>query len=667
VRANPAQQDAIVSDESLLICACPGSGKTTVLSRKARRTLTERPDARIVLTTFSRDAADELLRRIAGAERGKAADGGVGRRIKVGTFHSLALGQIRTLGWDRHLLTGMETDAVVNRALHDARIESMSIKDATALIEAIKSNGTIEGLEPIEKKLFSAYQSQLSWRGAVDFIDLINHAVEQMEIGHLQPIPGTHIMVDEFQDCDLPQFRWLMQHLADGRIGVAVGDDDQSIFGFRRARGYAGMMDFVAATGARVVTLDTNYRSTARILDHASQLIGRNIDRIRKTPVAARGDGIAPIVVPTESRETQNAFIAQEILKLCAGNARPEGTDAASQDEGTVPVCYVEPEQVAVLARTNYLLSEVERALTESRIPCHRLGRSLWDDQTVQVFLALLKALHARASTGIEVALKWADPRLAQHGMAKLADRCGGDLWNLVDPAIEAPEALPTPAATFFVQVVRRLAERLHDTAQAARDDTPIRVIEGAYGWMKVVIKQDTEFGLGLCDVERVHNGAGKRLIDRQLRKLTLARDILLRQRGSLPQRITTAMQRDERDYNRVVLSTWHGAKGLEWRNVFLIDVNDGQVPHPGAGGGEGEDPDLLTDAAELARAARRSALIEAQEAEERRLFYVAMTRAKDRLYICHERGKPSRFLDEAGLFDPVPAEPPITPETVET
>jgi hypothetical protein len=194
--------------------------------------------------------------------------------------------------------------------------------------------------------LTKAYRKLQLASNAQDFTDLILLANKFMAEGKLKPIKATHLLSDETQDIDQMQYDWLMHHVAQGAVLTAVGDDDQSIYGFRRSLGYKGMMDIVSATGAKIVTLDTNYRSTAGIVESASKLIAYNADRVQKNIKAARGAGPIPRVISLSKLDSQAMRIVQALDKVCAKNEVPEPLPNRE------PYRFgVKAGQVAVLAR----------------------------------------------------------------------------------------------------------------------------------------------------------------------------------------------------------------------------------------------------------------------------------------------------------------------------
>ena len=619
---NPAQRDAVTAEENLLCCACPGSGKTRVLVAKVQHVIANHPDARIILTTFSRDATNEMRERLK-----RALSPGLMKRLSVGTFHALALAQLKAIGTAGHILNTIETNHIILRALEETGV-MLSLDEAELAISTCKIDPEYAEKNPPAARLTRIYQRELAARGACDFVDIIARANTMMSAGTLEPMPATHLFCDEYQDIDRLQYEWLRHHIAGEREVCVVGDADQCIYGFRRSLGYRGMMDFVAMTGARIITLGENYRSTRRILDHAGRLIGHNLDRVKMEMTAVRGDGHAPHLVTVARQDGQADHIIETLGVLCRDNPVPQPlADRQPFRFG------VNKGQVAILARTNRQLLTIERKFIESRVPYLRAGRSLWDDQILpQVFVSLLQSLHARNGVGIEVALRWA--RVPDSLIRTLAARAGGNLWALLDPQQPAPAEVPGgPVIESLAEQGRGWARKLGKGGYS--DSAAKGVIYGVAAWMDNVLK-DT------CGQDADAGGDDRQRRPRDLKDLWMidvVKDTLDVFRGSLPQRITLARQDEGQNIPRVILSTFHAAKGLEWENVFLIDLVAGSVPKAGP---EASDEEIE---------------------EERRVFYVAMTRARDRLYMYtyHKKnGAPSEFLAEAGFVvqQPQPQQP---------
>lgn len=618
-KLNEAQLRAVEAEDSILCCACPGSGKTSVVIAKVRHILKTYPDPWIVMTTFSRDAADEMMDRISGKrDQGKKdapppLSPGQLKRITIGTFHSLAMRQLKEIGKVGKILSDIEVRHLINRALHDAGSD-LSIDDADAIIARCKSDPDYAKDHPDHARLTNAYCRLQLASNAQDFTDLILLANKFMAQGKLKPIKATHLLSDETQDIDQMQYDWLMHHVAQGAILTAVGDDDQSIYGFRRSLGYKGMMDIVTATGAEIITLDTNYRSTAGIVGAASKLIAYNEDRVPKTIKAARGPGPAPRVIGLSKLDSQATRIVQALDVICAKNKVPEPLPNRE------PYRFgVEAGQVAVLARTNAHLHAIETVLRNTRVPFIRTGRSFWDAPVLQVYLTILESLVRQDGMGFEIALRWA--RITDAHIRQITEMAGGNLWNFIRPDHPVPPpATPSVELDSFIKLGKGWAVKLSGKGS---EKAAVGPIHGVAGWMSRVMTKTC----GEDEEGKSVQAKGRRDI-RDLDRLEAARDSLTEARGNLQTRIRRVQENDGKEIPRVVLSTFHASKGLEWKHVFLIDVYGGSVPKV----------DDLSSEEELA--------------EERRVFYVAMTRARDELTIFTRTDMPeSEFLTDAELI----------------
>ena len=610
---NEAQQEAVESDAPVLCCACPGSGKTRVLISKVRHILKTHPDPYIVMTTFSREAADEMLKRI-------KEDDGIGdqlARLTIGTFHSLALRQIREVGKVGKILSEIEARYLISRCLHETKLP-LSIEEADAYIAHCKSDAAFAAQRPELARLTACYQKHQNVLGSQDFTDILLRANQLMEAREVKPLRATHILADEFQDVDILQFNWLMHHAVQNPVLCAVGDDDQSIYAFRRSLGYRGMMDFVAATGAKIIKLDTNYRSTEGIVSTASKLIAYNVDRVPKQIKAGRGPGPLPKVRCLSKEDSQAMRIVHALDAVCARNPVPE----------PLPDCEpfrfgVLSGQAAVLARTNAQLDALEKVLRSCRVPYLRNGRSFWDAQVLQVYISILESLIRKDGMGLEIALRWA--KVSDRHIRQLHELSGGSMWRYVDP--NDTMAAPATGSVVFESLIAN--GRAWATKLANPDDPKVAEgpIHGVADWMSGVMRNR----LTHDEDGQAVQSPGRREI-RELDRLQAGRDTLVAARGSLSSRIRKVQQNDSKDIPRVILSTFHASKGLEWRHVYLVDVYDGSVPKITEGGSDEE------------------------VAEERRVFYVACTRARDSLTIFARSDlPPSEFLQECELKPAAP------------
>lgn len=610
IQLTQAQLSAVTAAGHVLCCACPGSGKTRVITEKIAHIFKVKPDARVIVTTFSRDATQEMRERIS-----KRVTSSQLRQVTIGTYHALGLGQLKkNESGSRRVLSAIETRHLMQEACHQLGKRDLEPEEAEDMILQYKIDPGIVREIPEAQRLAEIYQKLLEAQKGSDFTDMLVRAVTMMEEGKLAPIPADFILADEFQDVDRLQLRWLGCHIAQGAIATAVGDDDQSVYAFRRALGYQGMMEFVSMTDAEIITLDVNYRSTAGILNSAGRMIAFNLDRVPKKPVAHRGDGPEPWVIGVQDDIEQTERIIEQLDRICTDPPPPNLP-------GTQPWRFgVRPGQVAILARTNRHLDQLERELMACRIPCVRPGKTIWKDPAVEALLSLLTGLHQGGGVGFDVALRWA--KVPRPVMEELTQGYEDGLVGVIRSDV-AVETMPGgPIVTEFIKGARIWLAKL-----ATKDADVAGVIWGASGWMAAVM--DGVCGKTLDDEDDADSH--ERKINPHKWKIDLVANILSKCSGTIQQRISLAQQEEKAEFPRVVLLTFHASKGLEWDHVFLVNVIDGAVPK------------------------RKGNLSEDDLAEERRIFYVAMTRARDELYILTRRTKErvSEFILDAGLTLP--------------
>jgi DNA helicase-2/ATP-dependent DNA helicase PcrA len=522
-------------------------------------------------------------------------------RLRFGTFHSLCLQQLTDVGMAGRILNNTEIRHYVARAMEQLGV----VEELDAMegwIADVKVGSLSTAIPRAAVEVARRYDELLARDGAIDFNDMMVRCVSLMRAGTIPPLSVQHMLIDEFQDIDRVQMDWVKHHLASGTKVFAVGDDDQSIYGFRRALGYAGMMELVGCADAAVMALERNYRSTAGIVSCCARMIGHNLSRVAKNHRAVRGEGPAPILTLYKVREEQYDHVVTEIRQLCAGNRTPPLPKANPDALGHAEVC-VRPGQIAVLARANHNLWPMEKALREAGIPCIRLGRkSIWEEPALEVLASILTSLIRKDALGLRVALRWAGVE-DEH----IQEGCDGYQVSNGGATADAPSV----GAEQLLGLARDWARQL------AGKDASNAVLSSVCDWMLGVIAAR----LQTCP-------AGVRSsLERDTQLVLDARETLLRLSGTLTARLWHAKNDSRKDDARVALCTFHGAKGLEWESVFLLDVNQGLCP----------SKESMTD----------EELIE----EERRILYVAMTRAKNRLEILAHRDKPSEFLVDAGLL----------------
>lgn len=583
---NPGQQQAVRAAGHCMICACPGSGKTTVLKFRADYLLRANPESKLLAVTFTSDAACELEERIRG-QNSKLGD-----RLICGTFHSLAKRQIERAG-KRVNLKAQPAMALMKAAYNEVIVDMKGnpFDEVLSKVEFYKTHidhefGGIDA-HPAEE-VFSRYRELMAERGFHDFSDLLSIATKGMLLptdhtDYIAPYPVDFLLADEFQDTDAIQYRWIAAHIDRGARVTIVGDDDQSIYGFRFAEGYQGMVNFQKLTDAAQINLDTTYRCAMEILEPAAKLIAQNTERLEKNLVTENKAQGQVRVLRFPSRDDENIGLVTAI-----------GTNG---DFGNW----------AVLARTNSQLEKVEQALQAEGIPCTRSGRTpFWELEIPALYLTTLRSICTGDVTGIDGLLRRCsvNESMLTTIMRRVIPTRPGAMQRFIG---EPAEGYPA--------VVQRLIGLLPSWIELSSDpDMADRVA----------------MGLALFMSRNFNHGDNKKQasVDRVDRLLSSAEIIVSRLKGTLRQRLAHIQRQaegTEEESDAVRLITLHASKGLEFKHVWIVGVERGVIP---------SDQSPID--------------------EERRLFYVGMTRAKLNLFLSYQRSTdsgPSVFLAEAGLI----------------
>jgi DNA helicase-2/ATP-dependent DNA helicase PcrA len=631
---NPQQLEVVMAgDGPMLVIAGAGSGKTRTLTyRVARLVESGAAPASILLLTFTNKAAREMLARV---ER-IVPDIEV-HRLVGGTFHHVGNRILRRfperagLRPNYTILDREDSGDLVDDAaapFHDrhtrfprgdvlADLFSLAANTETPLDRAIETRRP--DLAPLAEdivKVFRIYKARKEAANVVDFDDLLSLwrrvLREDSEFLKSQQAAFRHILVDEYQDTNRLQSD-IVELLAgpDGNL-MAVGDDAQSIYSFRGAH-FGNIIDFPRRfPQAKVFKLETNYRSTPQILALANSSIACNERQFRKVLQPAVGAGPKPEVVATEDDREQARYVVQRIREL-----REEGTDL---------------REIAVLYRAHYHSLELQLGLQAAGIPYEvRSGVRFFEQAHIKDVTAYLKIL---ANDKDELAWKRV-LRLYPRIGPRLADR----IWREIAPAASAVEAVrgepvlamvPRGAKQGLRDLGKLLDRLVSDAGRRHPSETIRAILDESYH--EYVTMNFPNAPTRTEDIRRLADFAQRfDSVEALLSEFALS--------GAV-QGDDAALKPDAED-DALVLSTIHQAKGLEWRAVFVIWLTEGRFPDP------------------------RSRSDEDDVEEERRLFYVAATRAKLELTLCHprvaaERGlqvftRPSRFLTE------------LDPETFET
>ncbi len=598
---NDRQKEAVTcTDGPLLILAGAGSGKTRVITRRIAYLARERrvPPPAILAMTFTNKAAAEMQQRVAALLGG----GGAARPV-ISTFHSFCVRVLRAdydaIGGPRNftIYADDEQMALVKSLLKQLGLDDKRFtpRSVLARISHAKSRGwdaremLAQSSDPKTERIaavYDRYQHALRQAQALDFDDLLLETERLLrqsgEVADRLNERFQYVHVDEYQDTNRPQYQLLRLLTRRGNVCV-VGDEDQSIYSWRGAD-LRNILDFERDfPRAKVVRLEQNYRSTRNILDAASAVVANNLERKGKTLWTESGAGVKVGHYAAPDGESEALWVAEEIRRYLAGAA-----------DG----------HAAILYRTNAQSRPFEEALRRNNIPYRLVGGfSFYERAEIKDLLAYLKvALHPEDAIALQRILN-NPPRgigratvdlLEQAGMAR-----GGGLWAGITALGDSPGGL-TPRAAAAVAEFRRLIQDLAE--QAARGATArelLAAILDRTGYARHYAQEDTpEAQARVENIDELMNAAA---------------DAAERGETVLEFLDHAALVSDQDDFDasaQVTLMSLHAAKGLEFPLVFLVGLEDGLFPH--------------------SRAANAPRDLE----EERRLCYVGMTRARERLML---------------------------------
>ena len=627
---NPQQLEAVTTlDGPMLVVAGAGSGKTrTLVYRVARLVESGVTPGQILLLTFTRKAAEEMLRRASGLVGGSCA------QVAGGTFHSFAHQCLRRYGSEIGLaptftiLDRGDSEDVIGLVRGELALDrkerrfprkrtlgaifSMAVNKGTPVADLVAADYP-QFVEEIEDllRVYARYTEFKDAKQLLDYDDLLvklrNALVTNAELAARLGRQYRYLMVDEYQDTNALQSEIVRLLAAPHENVMVVGDDAQSIYGFRGAD-FRNILDFPRLfPGTRVITLDQNYRSTQSILDLANAVINRAPEKYTKNLFSRRAAGERPGLVQALTEPEQSRFVAQRILEL-----REEG----------VPL-----QDIAVLFRSSFHSFDLELELGRRDIPfVKRGGFRFIETAHVKDVLAHLRVIANPAD-----AVAW-------NRILLLLEGVGPKKSSEIRAAIGGPSPWERLAD---VRVRGQIAADLHRLAsllgEVARSTNPGEQVSRVLAYYQPVLRRVYRDDYPKRERDLEHFAT---IAERYRATGALLADMALEPPTDSVGGILAA---DAADEGLVTLSTIHSAKGLEWHTVFVLWAADGRFPSPYT---VGDDADLE---------------------EERRLMYVAITRAKDLLYLTYpieiyDRGvgvifgKPSRFvadLDES-LLEPI-------------
>ena len=623
---NEKQKEAVRALEGpVLVISGPGSGKTKCLTHRIANLIASNiPGDNILAVTFTNKAAAEIKERV-GTLLGDGLR--VGGFPTLGTFHSICVRilrrEINVLGYsDRFTIADMDDQrSLMREVLADLEIDSKKFSPQTLLnkISSIKT----ELIEPdnyrpssfteqIVARAYIKYQSELKRMNALDFDDLIMLTVklfrEHPDVLERYQNRWKHILVDEYQDTSHDQYTLIKMLASQSRNLFCIGDDAQSIYRFRDAD-IRNILNFQKDyPEAKVILLEQNYRSTQNILDAAQGIIGNNKNQIAKALWTEKDRGQKIMLAEAINERDEAAFITETIQNL-AGQGHA-------------------PEDCTVLYRTHAQSRALEEALIKSNMPYRIVGGvRFYERREIKDILAFLRTIH-NPSDGVSFGrIANVPPRgigdktlITLHTVARQNNMQPGFILLDLARGADSPywSSFAGRASLSLAGFGGMLATWRASAPSLTTSELFDRVIKDLS--YKEYIDDESEEGVdrweNVEELRRLALEYSTRSLDEFLENIALVSDQDTIAEGNVP-----------------TLLTLHAAKGLEFGAVFIVGLDDGILPHSRSF----DEPEGME--------------------EERRLFYVGITRAKDKLYLIRaiqrggrgaaEETYPSRFLDD--------------------
>lgn len=663
-KLNSRQREAVLhGDGPLLILAGAGSGKTSTMTYRIAHLLAVRGvrPTQILGLSFTNKAATELKERVQ-ALVSKSAGFGATPGLTISTFHSLCVRLLREnaeiLGFQKNftILDRNDQTDVLRSILRHIKVDDKRFDPDWLLFQFGQYKNRLRSIERSEQYFleqmqtgrmhadyaevaassFPKYQAQLKLLNSLDFDDLIYYTVELLRshdsIRERYNERFRHILVDEYQDTNPAQFAIL--HFLTQRTQnlCVVGDDDQSIYAWRGADPKHILEFKNHFPAAKVITLDQNYRSTATILDAANGVISRNALRHPKKLWSEKGSGENIRMLLTQDDRAEAERVAEEIRALATEFRSSDGQRRQQRPW----------KDFAVLYRSNAQSRLFEEALRTRQVPYKLVGAlSFLDRKEVKDALCYWRLiLNPRDDASLRRIVNWPSRGIGKTSLEALVNAALERALPLTDVLADASTIAPraVPGARSLLEKLEcarlRLAELPADPGRLAAWARDVaQSLE-----LKRGIEEDADdaaqFSKRWENIEELINALGQMPIAEILSEHPSARGIdIFREYLARLTLDPEEEKEDDSDRDQVTLMTLHGAKGLEFPVVFLVGAEDGYLPHQRS----------IDEGSDLS--------------EERRLCYVGITRAKEKLFITRAKtriryGKaiprnPSRFLEE--------------------
>lgn len=689
---NPSQYKALTTPTTnvLQILAGPGTGKTRVITARVAYLLCEQnlPPEDVIVTTFTKKAANEMKERLAKLLEGYTPKIDLGK-LFIGTFHSICVRILRVFGrhinLDSRFKIADDTDSkqLIRRVLQSKftsagisdkiKVKESDIKEYQNFISACKSKALLPNEVPpntmdhsFEDHLlvYSKYQKSLKSNNLIDFDDCLLLAYKLLKKYPRCLKNVKHVLVDEFQDTNLVQLELMYLFGVNSHDKVTVvGDPDQSIYGFRHAEAnnFYRMEDHYQKKGLRVVKvqLDENYRSTENILNFAETVM-RSKQKARREPKELKSNTSERIPVYFDSYPTNK----EEAMRI---------TDDIRHLTSTKRTNRYKFADIAVIIRSAFLSRVIEQEMIHSNIPYIIVhGHSFWELKEVKLMVDFLRAIASSIDwLGYSRSLEFTVPGMGAKSLERIEKEFdsqrshghSGNVYKILGSIVKEQKRGFTSKTR---EGIKHYMKMIHKARSILKDDsknmeerlgkTFDSVVERS-GMVDLVVSKKTSRGKSEDDAK---NEVKQNLdeLKNQLMSFTPVEETLDEQVAALgDESLNATPAKDPKDFTpvefltqfldsiylyeqthykqtedndedegKVTITTIHGAKGLEWPVVFVPGLADGILP----------SKYVLNET----NTKKRKAALD----EECRCFYVAVTRAKDRLYLSH-------FAENEGYF----------------
>lgn len=635
---NPQQKEAVKTTEGpLLVVAGAGSGKTSVLTRRIAYLVEEKQVLpwNILAITFTNKAASEMR------EREQKLLGPAANDIWMSTFHALCVRILRRdsdkIGYGRNfsiadsaeqltLVKHIEKELNINPKMYEPRgiLSAISNAKNDLLTPQAFEDSAASPFEKMAAKVYHEYQKQLKHDQIMDFDDLIMQTLvlfkKDPEVLHYYQNKFRYMLVDEYQDTNQAQYELCHELAAQYKNICVVGDADQSIYGWRGAN-MENIMNFendYRDTGVQTVKLEQNYRSTGHILSAANAVIDNNRNRKKKNLWTDQGDGEKITYYRAQSGDDEAHFIISKIQEEVDDNNRSY-------------------KDFAVLYRTNAQSRTVEEAFVKSNVPYQIVGgHKFYDRKEIMDIMAYLKLVaNPNDSMSFNRIINTPKRGIGRVSVEKFMDVAQGNNLSLIDAFKHINiSGISTRAAAKMSD----FGAKLRDAIEYAKDHSVTGLTEKIlqdFGYTDALKAEHTiEAETRLENLDEFLS-VTKRFDDQYEPEEDDANAL-----SDFLAEVSLLSDQDDLENNddQVALMTLHAAKGLEFPVVFLVGMEDGLFP------------------------LSRALLEDDQLEEERRLAYVGITRAKEKLFLTNaysrmmfgrmQNNPPSRFLEEIDVED---------------